>query len=373
MLGRGTEFSRHLLRNRCGSIFIVLSMFAGLFAVSTSARGKASSGTRAEKQDSGAAPLHDQAFVKIGGLEQWISIRGQDLNATVLLLVHGGPGAAWSGFTQQNASWERDFIVVRWDQRGAGRTFGRSGPVGAEVTIARMAQDGAEVAEYVRRKLHKDRVILMGLSWGSVVGVHMAKARPDLFYAYVGAGQVVNWVKGEALAYAQVLSKARAAGNQTAIAELEKIGPPPYTSQRSLGVRSNWAARLEPGAYSNAELLKMPFSAPGYSAQDAQNWLEGLDSSQNHFFGEDMDGPFTKEDLALLGPRFRVPMFIFQGTEDDIAPASLAELFAHSLRAPRVEYVPIPGAGHFAFFTRADFILSLLMERVRPLAIRHSR
>ena len=91
--------------------------------------------------------------------------------------------------------------------------------------------------------------------------------------------------------------------------------------------------------------MKMPFSAPGYSSADAENWLAGLDSSQNHFFGEAMDGPFTREDLTRLGPRFDVPIFIFQGTEDDIAPASLAEAFARSPRAPHVEYVPVSHAG----------------------------
>jgi len=89
--------------------------------------------------------LDEEEFVKIGGIEQWISIKGKNPTSPVLLVVHGGPGAAWSGFfVPQNAAWENDFIVVRWDQRGAGRTFGRSGPVGPKVTIAGMAQDGIE-------------------------------------------------------------------------------------------------------------------------------------------------------------------------------------------------------------------------------------
>jgi pimeloyl-ACP methyl ester carboxylesterase len=353
-------------------MLLALLMVVALFVVSASATGD----KNPKKSDLPAAlptPLDEQEYVKIGGLDQWISIRGKDPGAPVLLILHGGPGAAWSGFLQQNASWEGDFIVVRWDQRGAGRTFGRSGPVSAEVTIDRMAQDGVEVAEFVRRRLHKDRVILMGVSWGSVLGVHMIKARPDLFYAYVGTGQIVNWPRGEALAYAQVLARARGAGDRAAIDALEKIGPPPYADQRLLGVRTNWAAHFEPGALSNAELLKMPFSAPGYNAADAQNWLDGLISSQNHFFGEKMDGPFTREDLTQLGPRFCVPVFIFQGTEDDIAPASLAEAYAHSLRAPQVEYVPIAAAGHYAFMTKSDLFLRLLMQRVRPLVTRPPR
>jgi pimeloyl-ACP methyl ester carboxylesterase len=323
-----------------------------------------------QRAEASAPPhrLSDESFVKIGGIDQWISIKGEDPAAPVLIIVHGGPGAAWSGFPNFVASWEKAFVVVRWDQRGAGRTFGRSGPVGAGVTIDEMAQDGVQVAEFVRQHLHKDRVFLMGVSWGSILGVRMAKSRPDLFYAYVGTGQVVNWTKGEALDYARVLAKAHAANNQEAIVALEKIGAPPYKAQRSLGVRSNWAAYFEPGALTNAQLLKMPFSAPGYSVKDAQNWLDGLVSSQNHFFGEEMDGAFAREDLTTLGLHFDIPVFIIQGTEDDIAPASLAETYAHSLSAPHVEYVPIADAGHYLFMTRSDLFLSLLKQRVRPLA-----
>jgi pimeloyl-ACP methyl ester carboxylesterase len=231
-----------------------------------------------------------------------------------------------------------------------------------------MAEDGVKVAEFVKRRLHKNRVILMGVSWGSVLGIRMVKARPDLFYAYVGTGQLVSWKEGEAIDYARVLAKARAANDQEAITALEKIGPPPYTDQRSLGIRTNWAAHFEPGALANAQLLKMPFAAPGYGTVDAQNWLDGLGSSQDHFFGERMDGPFAKEDLARLGRHFKIPIFIFQGTEDDITPASLAEAYARSLSAPRVEYVPIDGAGHFAFMTKSPLFLTLLKDRVLRIA-----
>lgn len=314
--------------------------------------------------------INEERFVEIGGIQQWVAIHGNDRTAPVLLIVHGGPGAAWSGFNiPQFADWEKQFTVVLWDQRGAGRTFGRSGAVGADVTIDRMALDGIEVAQYVCKRLRKSRLILMGVSWGSVVGVHMVKDRPNLFYGYVGAGQVVDWHKNEAVAYEQVLGKARKARDEDAIASLEKIGPPPYDNLRSLGIRSNWAAHFEPGAPTNAELLKMPFSAPGYSKADAQNWLEGLDSSQEHFFGLRMNGPFANEDLTALGRNFEVRMFFFQGTQDDIAPATLAESYAKSLRAPRVEYIPIDGAGHYAFMTRSQLFLKLLVKRVRPLAV----
>ena len=196
----------------------------------------------------------------------------------------------------------------------------------------------------------------------------MAKAEPELFAAYVGLGQVVNWRKNETLAYQQVLSKARRAGDSAAIESLERIGAPPYNNIRSLGVRSNLAAHFEPGAPDGPQLMKMPFSAPGYTKDDAQNWRDGLDSSQEHFFGAKMDGPFANEDLTALGRDFAVPIFILQGTQDDIAPASLAMDYVNSLVAPRKQYVPIEGAGHYAFITRSDIVLQKLVTLERQLA-----
>jgi pimeloyl-ACP methyl ester carboxylesterase len=119
---------------------------------------------------------------------------------------------------------------VNWDQRGAGKTFGKSGPLDASVTVDRMAQDGVEVAEFIRTRLHKPKIVLVGLSWGTALGVRMARARPDLFYAYVGTGQSVNQGKYKAIGYSQLIVEARARHDSKAITELEANGPPPYGS-----------------------------------------------------------------------------------------------------------------------------------------------
>src|SRR5258708_19532074 len=83
--------------------------------------------------------IKEESFVRIRGIDQWISIRGENVRAPVLIIVHGGPGAAWRGFTNLDRTWEKDFIVVRWDQLGAGRTFGRSGPVRPDLTPPQIA------------------------------------------------------------------------------------------------------------------------------------------------------------------------------------------------------------------------------------------
>src|SRR4030095_15960117 len=130
----------------------------------------------------------DQAsYVEIGGIEQWITIRGEDKRNPVLLFLHGGPGDAtnpWSYATFR--PWLQAFTVVQWDQRGAGLTLGKNGPSSASaITIARMTQDGIELTELLRKTLQKEKVILVGHSWGSVLGILMVKARPELFHPFL--------------------------------------------------------------------------------------------------------------------------------------------------------------------------------------------
>ncbi len=316
-----------------------------------------------------AKGIDEGMFVKIGGIDQWIAIRGQDRDNPVLLLLHGGPGVATSLYPRSELfAWTKDFTLVQWDQRGSGKTYGRSGPLDASVTIDRMALDGVEVAEFLRQKLHKQKIVLLGLSWGSMLGIHMAKARPDLFYAYVGTGQMANAREEEEIDYADVMAKARARGDRKAIGELEKIGPPPYDSQSKIGVQRKWATAFEPGALSPLRLIRTILFESDATFRDLRDYIGGVTDSQNHFIGVTAAGPSTKVDLRALGPDFAIPIFVFQGAEDDVAATPVARAYFDGINAPLKKFVAIPGAGHTAMYTRSDEFLRLLVERVRPLA-----
>ena len=134
--------------------------------------------------------IDEAMFIPVGGAEQWITIRGRDRANPVILVVHGGPGAANAPFAPLFLPYEKDYTLVQWDQPGAGKTFGRAGDqIASGLRIENVAAQGVEVAEYIERHLNKPKVILLGWSWGSIIGIEMARARPDLFVAYVGTGQ----------------------------------------------------------------------------------------------------------------------------------------------------------------------------------------
>jgi pimeloyl-ACP methyl ester carboxylesterase len=317
-----------------------------------------------------ATGIDEAMFIRVGGIEQWITIRGQYRENPVLLFLHGGPGVATSPYPRDvHFVWSKDFTFVQWDQRGSGKTYGRSGPLAPDVTIDRVAQDGVELAEFLRQHLHKRKIIVLGLSWGTTLGIYMVKARPDLFYAYVGTGQMVNAREAETITYRQVLDKARARGDRDAIKELEHIGPPPYASQAALGVQRKWGRAYEPGLQSNLSMISKVLFESDVGFRDLRDYIRGINDSQDHFIGVAADGPDTKVDLPALGTDFAIPMFVFEGAEDDVAPAGPAKAYVDSMVAPQKQFVAIANAGHTAMYSRADVFLRLLVERVRPLAI----
>lgn len=308
--------------------------------------------------------IDEARYVKIGGLEQWITIRGEDRKNPVLLFLHGGPGDAtnpwgYAGFR----NWLKYFTVVQWDQRGAGRTFGRNGAAAAStITIERMVQDGVELAELLSKRLQKDKIVLVGHSWGSILGVFMAKARPELFYAFVGTGQVADPARNYAVAYAALVEWASREGNSRALQDLNEIGPPPYKDGKGFAIQRKWSNLFEKADVFLASTLGFALTAPGYSLGDINDWFEGQNVSAEHLV------PQTSVlDPKLLRGEFAVPVFVIQGTQDFTTPTSLAKTYLNSLHAPRKAFATIDGAGHFAVFTKQDVFLKELRARVLPL------
>jgi len=308
--------------------------------------------------------IDEAQYVRIGGINQWIQIRGQDRDNPVLLCLHGGPGGSWLAQTALLLPWEKEFTVVQWDQRGAGKTLETTGSSIADtMSVGRMAQDGIEVSEFLRNHLHKDKIVLLGFSWGSLLGIHMVKQRPDLFYAYVGTGQVSNMPKAQQMSYAYVLEKARAANDAKAVRNLEGIGPPPFDSMDQIGVLFQALGKYEWESDRNAGIGV--FTAPNYSLWDIYNLIRGFARIPTFRIYHEM----LSADLASLGPDFKIPIFFFQGAEDERTQAPLAKEYLEWLNAPHKEFVLFEGAGHFAALSMPSRFLQELVTRVRPLAV----
>jgi pimeloyl-ACP methyl ester carboxylesterase len=300
--------------------------------------------------------IDEAKYMKIGGIEQWVTIRGEDRANPVVLVLHGGPGDAtnpwgYAGFR----TWLKTYTVVQWDQRGAGKTLGRNGRASAEtVTIDRMVQDGVELADVVCASLRKDKIILVGHSWGSVLGVLMAKRNPDRFQAFIGTGQVGKPAGAYDVAFDALVAKARALGDGRALRELREIGPPPYKDWNGYQVQRRWSNLFEGADAFIASMLGFALSAPGYSVAEVLEWFDGQNLSAERLITQER----ALAPTALMG-RFELPVFVIQGAEDFTTPTSVARNFLDGIDAPRKKFVTIKG-GHFAIFMNASEFLKEL-------------
>jgi pimeloyl-ACP methyl ester carboxylesterase len=264
-------------------------------------------------------------------------------------------------------AFEQDFTVVHWDQRGAGRTYSRNPRPPAELTLAQMTDDGVKIVEWVTKHLGEPQVILLGHSWGSILGEHMVFARPDLFAAYVGTGQFVSWTAQARAQYAYALARARSDGDSDVLATLTAFGGPPssdmtrYQEFRALTRRYLARADLDFGSRQAPDIL----TAPGVSLADVWNALQGARASIAA-----LTPTLLSVDLTELGDEFPVPFVVIQGDEDRITPTSLAVEYFDRIDAPAKVLVKIPDAGHYAFVTHAHQFHDALVSRVLPLILR---
>ena len=115
-------------------------------------------------------------YLRLGGLSQWVMIRGESLANPPLILLHGGPGfSEMRLFRRYNGPLERSFTVVYWDQRGAGKSFNSNIPK-SSMTVEQFIADLDELVDTVRARVGKPKVAIFGHSWGSALGRCMLRA-----------------------------------------------------------------------------------------------------------------------------------------------------------------------------------------------------
>lgn len=297
-------------------------------------------------------------YVPVGGIDQWVQIRGSNRDNPVVLWLNGGPGFTTIPQTLFSKGWEKDFTLVMWDQRGEGLTYAKSGQSVADtMTIPRMADDGLEVVEFVRTKLGKQKIILLGHSWGSILGVHMVRERPDLFQLYIGTGQVTHLKQAVAVGYGMVQEAARASANEKAIAELNDVGPPPYADIEKAWIPIKWANELDP--------RPLMTGRPSWPVVWA---LVGMASPTNlaglQFSGEKLLGQMLDDDIAGVSSSFAVPVVFIQGAGDMVTPTVLSKAYFETLSAPYKSFHVIEGAGHLALMRNSRQFIEIVKAEV---------
>lgn len=307
-------------------------------------------------------------FVRLGGLDQWISTRGHDLTNPVLLFVHGGPGESQWPQADRLRGWEKSFTLVQWDQRGTGHTYGRYGRRTPKVSLEQISDDGVELASVLRRKLGKERIVVLGHSWGSIVATRMVQKRPGAFAAYVGTGQVASWSETVHVQFDLLLARARRVGDRETVEELEAIGRPDPEDARqyfrfSPKLRSLVWPRKDRAWLEHLQRQASDLRTSG--SRRFQDLTEGMEFSAQRLLSDQMSC-----DLVKSAHEIQTAYFVIQGQEDVVTPTEAAVRYFRRVRAPVKALKLLPRAGHFAYATAPDRFLRAMNSKVRPVAIR---
>jgi pimeloyl-ACP methyl ester carboxylesterase len=309
--------------------------------------------------------------VTLGGARQVVNVRGADRDNPILLFIHGGPGAvempvAWAF----QRPWEDYFTVVQWDQRGAGRSF----PLGDPKTLAptlrpeRYRDDAIELIEQLCKRYGKRKVFVVGHSWGSAVGLMVAARRPDLLYAYIGMGQLIDARANERLGFGWTLEQARKDGNAQAVRELEALRPYPGDGAldvAKMGVERKWSIHygaLAAGRHDADFYFHVPRLSPEYTPADRKAWDEG-----SAFTIATMWPQLAGLDFKSV-TRLRVPVILFLGRHDYTTPWPIAEAWMKRLSAPRKRIVWMEHSAHLMMLEEPGRVFAGLIREALPLA-----
>lgn len=311
----------------------------------------------------GANAIASLERVVLGDAEQTILVRGHDRSKPVLLYVHGGPGLAHLPLARSySAELEKQLVVVHWDQRGAGASC--EGADRDSMTLDRVVADTIELSEQLAERFGGDgRIILLGHSWGSVVGALAVQQRPDLYHAYIGLGQLVHGDRNEELSYEWVLGEAERRGDEEALAELRTVSIP-YQDNEQLGVQRRWLNNYNGSLYAvdqvQPALWPMLFGRE-YTLGTRLSYFGCFTGSLDAMWGE-----VAEVDFPTQIPRLEVPVYFFTGRHDWNTPYPLVEEWAAALEAPRVEVVWFEDAGHVAPLESPAEFQQAILERVLP-------
>ncbi|GEJ44783.1 proline iminopeptidase [Chryseobacterium sp. ON_d1] len=301
--------------------------------------------------------IHEEQYIPINGIEQWVTINGNP-SKPVILFLHGGPGSPITPYIDVlYKDLEKDFIVVQWDQRGSGRTYGHNNPPDEltpeylkthPLTLEQMTNDGIMLSQYLLQHLEKKKIILTGTSWGSALGVKIATKAPELFYAYVGHSQIVN-PNFSTERYSKLYKTAEDQKDNDALKILNTIGKPPYSSAKSTGMLYRVIKKYEK-ANSTPAPENWFVVAPEYNNEkDRKNREDGDDYSFVNFVGDQKLGVQSMGasiDMMRDNLNFKIPVYLIQGEGDILTPKEMSRNYFDTLKAPKKEYFLLPKAAH---------------------------
>jgi len=288
--------------------------------------------------------------IEIGGIRQGFFIRSENPANPVILYLHGGPGSPELPMiipTESGERLEKYFTVCYWDQRGAGLSYGKSID-SSTMTVDQMVQDAHEMTKYLQRRFKKNKIYIMGHSWGTYLGVKTVERYPGDYLAYFGIGQVTNQLESERLAYDYMLQHASEIGDKKHVAKLKEFDKfaPDFPNQRYLrSVRSNLMEEDGIGImHKDASMLRIAkfiLLFKGYTLSEKINYIRGMSFSSKYVF------PYLISDnLFESSKSLEIPVCLISGKYDYQVSYALARKYMEVVSAPKKAFFTFENSAH---------------------------
>lgn len=301
---------------------------------------KSSAGTAVAKID----------YIKIGGCEQCVLIRSENVNNPIILFLHGGPGMPVMYLAHEfQRPLEKHFTLVQWDRNGAGKTFVRNAPSVESMNIRQQLNDCYELIDTLRHRYKKDKIVLIGHSFGTYLGSILVTEHPELFSAYISVGQDLDDIKAKAIQERFIRENAVKNSRPEIIAALAKTNKPGF---------ENWLFEFG-GELKNSKSF-FPFiwsglRAPEYTLKEALSVGKG-----SSFCNRYMKYNVLDSSIYYKIREYHVPVYFFVGKHDYTTPFELIEDYYRLIEAPEKQIIYFDNSAHFPFFEEPEkFCLEL--------------
>lgn len=325
-----------------------------------------SPGCPAPLRDASGAPipgsLSERVTVEIGGIPQGMFIQSADPSNPVLLFLHGGPGMV-EFFMEEHypTGLAQHFTMVWWEQRGAGTSFSSDIPP-ETMTLAQMIADTIEVADYLRNRFGQDRILLLGHSWGSYLGIQVAAEAPDRFYAYVGMAQIAHQLRSEYMARERMIEMYRARGDDAMVRRLTaaRVSMEAGTSPEWMRLRDTAMHRIGAGHMREMDSVITGIFLPmwrvrAYTLPEKINIWRGKIWSRPFFWDA-----MIRDDLSARLTQFEVPVHFFVGAHDLTANPDLSRAYFDAIESPEKRFHLFDASAHSPLFEEPERAVAIL-------------
>ncbi len=301
--------------------------------------------------------------VTLNGSEQWVSIRGRDVNNPVLLFLAGGPGGSQLATARYALGGLEDhFVVVNWEQPGAGKSFDAVDR--STLTPERYIEDAHALILHLQERFGQDKVYVLGESWGSALGIMLVQRYPERFHAFIGTGQMVAFLETDRMDYDFALQWAQERGDTAKVEALVRQGPPPYyddVAWKSATYLLDTYAYMNanPAIADNGANTLRDLAAPEYGLYDKVSWFRGVIDTLGIVYPQ-----LWEVDFRQQAPKLDVPVYFLIGRHDINAPVTLTEQYYDLLDAPHKAIVWFEHSGHTPWVHESDRFVQVMADTV---------